>query len=143
MDRLDEVLGELGKQHRDLRAPAHLLGRLRTATRVKEPSRLSGGWAWSLAAVLVIAVAVLRTNPSAAPAQVSDQPGDQVTEFVALPGSQALPPPMETTVLRMQLRKGELREYGFEIEPPLASEFVQADFIVGDDGLARAVRFVR
>lgn len=78
----------------------------------------------------------------AARVPVAATPNELMTEFVALPGSAGLPPPIETSVLQLRLRKGELRRYGFDIPPSSAAEFVRADFVIGDDGLARAVRFV-
>jgi hypothetical protein len=60
-----------------------------------------------------------------------------------VPGSETLPTPVETSILRVQLQKGDLRQYGFDVPAPMDSEFVRADFVVGDDGLARAVRLVR
>jgi hypothetical protein len=71
------------------------------------------------------------------------QPVETVTEFMAVPGSETLPAPLETSILRVRVPKGELRQYGFDVPPPDAGEMVGADFVVGDDGLARAVRLVR
>ncbi|QOY86910.1 hypothetical protein [Paludibaculum fermentans] len=60
-----------------------------------------------------------------------------------LPSSEFLSPPQTTTILTMQLRKGDLRQYGLDVPAPLTSELVRVDFVVGDDGLARAMRLVR
>ncbi len=66
-----------------------------------------------------------------------------VTEFIPLPGAEALPMPLETNILRVSVPKGELRQYGFDVPPPRAAELVRADLVVGDDGFARAVRFIQ
>ena len=76
------------------------------------------------------------------PVPVAATPNEPMAGFVALPGSAGLPRPIETSVLQFRLRKGELRRYGFDIPPSSDAEFVRADFVIGDDGLARAVRFV-
>ena len=78
----------------------------------------------------------------ASPAKIV-APKETMIGFVALPGSAGLPPPVDISVLQLRLRKGELRRYGFDIPPSSDAEFVRADFVIGDDGLARAVRFLR
>lgn len=71
------------------------------------------------------------------------RPREFVTEFMSLPGAEALPIPLETNILRVRVPKGELRQYGFDVPPPRAAELIRADLVVGDDGFARAVRFVQ
>jgi hypothetical protein len=73
---------------------------------------------------------------------VAATPSEPMAGFVALPGSAGLPRPIETSILQFRLRKGELRRYGFDIPASSDAEFVRADFVIGDDGLARAVRLV-
>jgi hypothetical protein len=68
-------------------------------------------------------------------------PGEAVTNFVAFPGAEALPDPTEATLVRVRVPQVELRNLGFEFRNR-QSDFVQADFVVGQDGLARAVRLV-
>lgn len=63
--------------------------------------------------------------------------------FITLPSSEGLPPPSMATLVRIQIRGDELRQYGFDISPAVASQMVLAEFVVGQDGLSRAVRFVR
>ena len=63
--------------------------------------------------------------------------------FITLPSSEGLPAPSMATLVRMQIRRDELRQYGFDVSPAVASEMVLAEFVVGQDGLSRAVRFVR
>lgn len=63
--------------------------------------------------------------------------------FIALPSSEGLPAPSMATLVRIQIRRDELRQYGFDVSPAVASEMVLAEFVVGQDGLSRAVRFVR
>ena len=73
----------------------------------------------------------------------STQPREFVTEFIDLPGSETLPAPLQTSILRVRVFKGELRQYGFDVPPPAAADLIRADFVIGDDGLARAVRLVQ
>lgn len=76
-------------------------------------------------------------------AKARRQPVERVTEFYPLPESEVLPEPSEESVLRTSLSGSELRRFGFDIPPSMAAESVRADFLVGEDGLARAVRFVQ
>jgi len=63
--------------------------------------------------------------------------------FITLPSSEGLPAPSMATLVRVQIRRDELRQYGFDVSPNVASEMVLAEFVVGQDGLSRAIRFVR
>jgi len=62
--------------------------------------------------------------------------------FIDLPSSAMLPAPAETTLVRLAIRKGDLRQFGLDVPEPFASERAQAEFTLGEDGLARSVRLV-
>jgi hypothetical protein len=65
------------------------------------------------------------------------------TEFVPLPyGDDALISE-NTTIVRMELPRSALRLAGFSVAQERADDRVQADVVLGTDGLAHAVRFVR
>jgi hypothetical protein len=70
------------------------------------------------------------------------QSAEAARGFIALPGSETLPVPVAPHILRVRISKGELRQFGFEAPPPMMAEFVRADFMLGEDGLARAVRLI-
>ena len=140
-DELNEVLGELGRQHRQMEAPPFLETRLRAAARSARPGKIARRWGWAVAAALLISLVLWTTNRPSPEARI--QTAEITTEFIAVPGSETLPAPLETSILRVRVLKGELRQYGFDVPPPDAGEMVGADFVVGDDGLARAVRLVR
>jgi hypothetical protein len=144
---LNEVLAELRRQHQQLEAPQSLETRLRTAARSKRPVVFAPQWGWAVATALIIGLALWRTNWPSHDVRTSTveriSPSDTTTEFIPLPGTETLPTPVETSILRVRMSKGELRQYGFDVPPPAAAEFVAADFVVGDDGLARAVRLVQ
>ena len=65
-----------------------------------------------------------------------------VNPFITLPSSEGLPAPSMATLVRTQIRREELRQYGFDVSPTVASEIVLAEFVVGQDGLSRSVRLV-
>jgi len=63
--------------------------------------------------------------------------------FYPLPDSEALPPLENATVIRVQLPMSSLRLMGFPIDEDRAGDRIEADVLLGQDGLARGVRFVR
>jgi hypothetical protein len=90
--------------------------------------------------------AVVARTPATSPARkprTSRKDEEAMTEFIDLPGTATLPVSAETSILRVQLAKGDLRQYGFDVPPQVAAEIVRADFIVGNDGMARAIRLIR
>jgi hypothetical protein len=66
-----------------------------------------------------------------------------VTAFMEVPGSEGLPAPMESSIVRVRMAKGDLRQYGFDVPPAAAGEMIHADLYLGEDGLPRAIRLVR
>jgi len=130
---LDDALNESRLVHRRIEAPAFLEARLRAAA-VKRSNTHRIRWislAGAAAAALLIFAMLWR--PVHSPALYDD--------FIPVPGSESLPAPMATSVLRVELPASTLQQYG--IEAAAQPEFVKADLLVGDDGLARAVRFNR
>jgi hypothetical protein len=68
---------------------------------------------------------------------------ESVTAFMEVPGSEGLPAPMESSIVRVRMAKGDLRQYGFDVTPAAANEVIHADLYLGEDGLPRAIRLVR
>jgi hypothetical protein len=63
-------------------------------------------------------------------------------KYIDLPSSAALPEPIETTVIQVVLKKEKLRQFGFSVSAVHSSELTKADFVLGEDGLARSIRLV-
>jgi len=66
-----------------------------------------------------------------------------VAVFVMMPGSELLPPTQDLQVLRVRIPRTRIQALGWPVNVDRLEEGVLADVIVGDDGLARAVRLVR
>jgi len=99
------------------------------------------------AATLLIAVGLAPVrgarHRAQSPATVRDLPGDQppAREFVLVPGAASLPRMESGSLVRMDVPVSMLPSLG--ITPPAdRMAKVRADVIVGQDGLARAVRLV-
>jgi hypothetical protein len=71
------------------------------------------------------------------------RPSLTAMSFYPLPDTEALPPLENATVVRVQLPMSSLRLIGFPINEDRAGERIEADVLLGQDGLARGVRFVQ
>jgi len=99
----------------------------------------------SILIVVSLSVGVTREPPtpgsSQAVAATLAPPTGAETAFVVLPGADALPRLESGRVIRIEIPESELTAVGLW-SPPHAG-VVQADVLVGQDGLARAVRLVK
>jgi len=106
--------------------------------RARHP-RSSRLWIYlAAAAVLVLAIALGLKRSAVRPAEyVYSAPG-----FVALPYAESGVPLESVVVIRVRMRPAELSSMGVAV--PAAAETAQftADLLVGQDGVARAVRLV-
>lgn len=197
---LDDVLTEIGREHRMIGAPERLESVLRAASvdtkAAIETPRLRSAWAWALVAILLVAVAMggvmwqTRRNQRAQNQQVQPVPAarlgaesarpstgvagnrdvepmsaralrsnadrahhrkavakelasNSLDEFVPLPVSEGLPAATELSVVRMKLRGSDLQQYGLQSPADGETRTMLAEFVVGEDGLPRAIRIVR
>ena len=62
--------------------------------------------------------------------------------FIALPNAAQLTPDEEVDMVRVELPRSSMIALGYPVRADQASENVEADVVLGADGLARAVRFV-
>ena len=110
-------------------------------------------WAAALAAMLAIGVIVMRDRQpvrlataqnleSATLESTNVLEGATDDGFVPLPGAAQLPPAENVDLVRVELPRSAMRQIGIEVSPERASEKIQADVMVGADGLARSVRFL-
>jgi hypothetical protein len=78
----------------------------------------------------------LRRRRPAAPTE------DAADGFMRLPYAEALPESGSLQVMRVQLPRAALVRYGWPAVDGMDARPVNADVMVGDDGFARAIRFV-
>jgi hypothetical protein len=76
------------------------------------------------------------------PSTSTPRAGLRIEEFVALPGAIGLPTFESGRIVRVDIPVSSLPAYGVELVPDAVGSEVQADVIVGQDGQARAIRFV-
>ena len=202
---IDEVLAEIGREHRQIGAPEKLESVLRTAAGGRRNSfaipGLTPAWPWAAAMIFLVAVTIAgviwqtRRSPHSQNEQARSVPAPSVKpeplppsarvtgrqnvqsqsvqsqpapvrrpgadrasfraassqqatwnsldEFVALPVSEGLPPATELSVVRIKLRGSDLQQYGLEAPADAVARTMLAEFVVGEDGLPRAIRIVR
>ena len=135
----------------DPRREAELLAAFDAAARAVPPLRRPYWGMAGLAAAAALLIAVVLapardgrhgSSPPPSVRGVQTEPQTEVvSEFVIVPGASALPPMESGTLIRMEVPVAMLPSLG--LTPPAARvDAVKADFIVGQDGLTRAVRLV-
>jgi hypothetical protein len=131
------------------RVRAKLLGEVRSIARTRRRRR-GAVFGSAVAILLVVAAGVWRSDHEPADQRaaldtpVDTAPGEVVTAF--LPLTYATVPVTNVHLVRLSVPRTALASFGLASyesigEPP--SESVTAEVLVGDDGLARAVRFVQ
>lgn len=96
-----------------------------------------------------VAVVVARRRPprtprvSTPPESITPAPAEVATEFLALPNADMLPPVNETSVVRVEMPRSAMRLVGLPVNENRVTERVRADVVFGQDGMARAIRFVQ
>ena len=70
-------------------------------------------------------------------------PNEVATGFFTLSEARDLPPAEAETVVRVQLPRSTMRLVGLPVNEERANERIRADMVLGQDGIARAVRFVQ
>jgi hypothetical protein len=83
--------------------------------------------------------------PKTAPvkSQGDEPPSEIVTSFIALDSVRGLAKPESLQMVRVELPRSALVSFGLPMNVERADERIKADVLVGDDGVARAIRFVR
>jgi hypothetical protein len=141
-ERLDEILRELREECAG--APADLERRVAAGFRRHHRARRLRRWALGAAIALApvgMAIRGLVADRAAPRRATPEAPAREIaTEFFALPGDW---PDEELRLVRVRMPRAALASYGIPIDAERLAERVTADFVVGVDGTARAVRFVR
>jgi hypothetical protein len=132
-------------------APAYLEQRLLAAFRARRRRRSLERWGIGAAAVAIAACLALvmllaphlpGRAPSASPAVAASLPLE-TAEFVPLPDADMDLPLEEATVVRVELPLSALAAIGMPVTDARSGERIEADILLGQDGLARGVRFVQ
>jgi hypothetical protein len=158
----------LAADSRGLGAPAHLEGRLlaefrsrngRSNARRAPVWSMVGSWAAASAAMIVLAVLLIGghqpqtgrrhgwnpLDPALQEAAVIEElplGADHGAGFISLPNAATLAPYEEVNLVRVEVPRSAMMAVGLVVSEERALERVQADVMLGADGLPRAVRFL-
>ena len=93
------------------------------------------------AAALLVAVLLLpRSEP---PAPVRQAATELATDYLPIGYGPGLRAGETVQVIRIRLPRSEMVRFGLPVQVERAHQPVQADVLIGEDGLARAIRFVQ
>ena len=163
-DSLIAGLRAMAAESQHVGAPANLEAKLVAAFRTHggtvAPIRAPRMWApvvtWFAAVAALVAVAfVLNTQRVPKPQQHRKPPaivesamadGDDSSfnsaDFIPLPNAQQLAPNEDVNLVRVEVPRSTMIVLGYDVSAERASEPVEAEVVLGPDGLARAVRFL-
>lgn len=162
---LDAVAAEFRRVAAPARVEARLLAEFRrqagTGPLPKRPVRRVPFFGWAAAAVVLLTAAVLLTEGrQPAPPQhtlpattelasieapeMADagEAGSADGDFLPLPNAEQVAPGEDMDLVRVEVPRSAMIAAGFAVSASRAAERVEADVLLGPDGLARAVRFV-
>ena len=167
--RLNEAFRELADDDRSLNASVRTeravmaqwdaAGRAHGGTDalVQEPTGRRVSWIAGAAAAAVLAIAIATMSrpaqpPETPPAAVAEVAPDPVVVdrrpesnrfFPLAPITQRELNGSSLQLMRVQLRGAQLSRLGVEVDELRGSEVIEADVLLGEDGIARAIRFER
>jgi hypothetical protein len=135
-------------------APLHIEEQLRAQFRKQNRRRHLAAWMPAFSVATAAGIALLlwvhaKPKPAPAPAEVAALAVAPVAEedadssFYPLPEAEALPAVENAMVVRVQLPVSSLQLMGVPVGEERADASVQADLLLGQDGLARAVRLAQ
>ena len=124
---------------------AALLSRRETPRQRMEAAEVQPSW--PAAAEAVTAAPVIAKTSAAPRRRAARRPEREIaevaTEFMRIPDASLLAPMESGHVVRVRVPRSAMLEFGLPINENRASELVKADVVLGEDGLARAIRFVQ
>ena len=135
-------------------APLHIEEQLKAKFRKQNRRRHLAAWMPAFSVATAAGIALLlwvhaKPKPAPAPAVVAALAVVPVAEedadssFYPLPEAEALPAVENAMVVRVQLPVSSLQLMGVPVGEERADASVQADLLLGQDGLARAVRLAQ
>ncbi|MCW5978636.1 MAG: hypothetical protein KIT09_11190 [Bryobacteraceae bacterium] len=137
-----EELRELAGALRPLEAPGRVEQALREAFRRRQRRRRR--IVVPLAAAAVIALAVLNLLPRPEGPRAEGAPPETIaTDYMPVGFGRPLYPGEFVQVVRISVPRMEMVRFGLPVFEDGAEGRVQADVVLGEDGIARAIRFVQ
>ena len=139
MENRSEALAALSLDTADARPSAAVERNLVAAFRAQKQRRRMPYLAIAASVLLLVASAWLVRSPKPAAVERTEV----ATEFFTVPGADISEPLEEPILVRVTLPRTALVKFGLPINAERSAEFVEADVVLGHNGLARAIRFVQ
>lgn len=163
---LEAGLKTMAAEMRQVEAPARVESGLVAAFRLQNQAVHRTGrsqwWvpalSWAAAAAILVVAALAVMHPRqpmpahrSAPGMVesaalTDSVDSNVSDgedgFIPLPNTQRLDPNEDVNVVRVEVPRSAMMAVGLAVSADSVSELVEADVMLGQDGVARAIRFV-
>ena len=148
-DAVLKGLRTLSGSLRPLEAPPRveqaLLGAYRRNEAVQRRTRL--WWqviaATATVAVVTLAVLTMLPRPVEPDVEMPIAAREVVTDYMPVSFARALDPDEFAHVVRISLHRSELLQFGLPMAAVPEGTRVRADVVLGEDGIARAIRFVQ
>lgn len=115
--------------------------RLRAAYRARH-RRINTKWIAVAAAALLVLLSGFYLGRRTAPPIVNEERYNALTGFVELPYAQSGVPLEDAVVMRVNIKESELESMGIPSVARNPGRRIKADLLVGQDGMARAIRLV-
>jgi len=132
---LRALAGEISARRAPERVEAALLAEFRRRRRALRQTRWIG---LAAAAAVLVVVSVMTLRPSPPPMAVR-QP--VFTEFIPVVYGQPFHPEDGGRIVRVRMPRTTLASFGLPVNQDRLDERIQADVLLGEDNLVRAVRF--
>jgi hypothetical protein len=138
-----EMLRALAAADAEAEARPEIEMNLRRAFRARQRKRVRRlGMMWAAAAAAIVLVMVfMNRKPPVVPPVVPQQPSEVVTDFFPL--MDPAPPFQRGRILRVEVPASAMKMVGLPVHEEHLNDPVEADVLVGEEGLPRAIRFVK
>lgn len=140
---LNQALRALAEEGSARRAPERVEAALLAEFRRRRAQRQTHWAGLAAAAALLLAVSLATLRPGRLPAPPAPQAVERrvFTEFIPVVYGQPFHPDDGGRIVRVRMPRTTLVSFGLPVNQDRLDERIQADVLLGEDNLVRAVRF--
>lgn len=136
--KIEDLLREAGARDREEGCRSAVEERLLAEFSCKAKRRTWPAWAMAAAAAIAL-FAILARVPEPLPQEAA--PREVHTDFFAL-DPYAGEAAGDAYIVRVRVPRAAMANFGLPVRPELLDQRVEADLLVGGDGMTKAIRFV-